>query len=710
LLTNPIASSTIRESRLALGRLTGLTEYTLTDYGSKLMKRRNLSQTQPDRPEVSVRPPVPAARTSLLLAATLLAVLVAYSNHFNNAFHFDDSHTIIDNPWIRNIHNIPLFFSDTTTASALPLNRSYRPLVTASLAIDYWLGGGYKPLFFHISTFLWFLVQLALMFYLFRALFDSARPDPANVYIALFATALYGLHPANAETVNYIIQRADLYSTLGVVAGLTIFITRPDLRRYGLYLIPLALALLSKPPALVFPILLFLYVFLFEGEPRLDRLGAAFKASIPSIIVTAALMILQSAMTPSTYTAGASSAFGYRITQPFVAVHYFVEFFLPLWLSADTDRQPFSSAWNAEEVLGFGFAIAILAAALWLTRRRETRPIAFGIYWFILALLPTSVFPLAEVENDHRMYFPFAGLALSVAWSAALLLERRRQSSPVQRYAWIAAATCVLAAYGFGAYRRNAVWHTDESLWFDVTQKSPQNGRGLMNYGLTQMSKGDTRRALEYFQRAAVLTPYYPILEINLGIANGALGRDAEAEAHFRQAISLAPADAQTHFYYGRWLREKRRSDDAVGELQFSASLNPSNLDPKYLLMQIYAEQHIWPQLTKIANSVLAMVPGDAIATGYLRRAQSGGDDLAEAKKTAQTESTPEAYLELSLRYHRAAKYLESIDAAKQALRLKPDYAEAYNKLRPQRGLDEFQLVVRLVRASNSKSKPLMEA
>lgn len=625
---------------------------------------------------------VPTSRAAnLLLAAVLLAVLFAYSNHFNNTFHFDDFHTITDNPWIRNIRNIPRFFEDATTMSTLPLNRAYRPLVTASLAVDYWLGGGYKPLFFHISTFIWFLVQLVLMFYLFRALFQSARPDAANTYIALFATALYGLHPAIAETVNYIVQRGELYSTLGVVAGLLMFVARPTLRKYGLYLVPVALALLSKPPALVFPMILFLYVFLFEGEPHRNRLGAAWKAAMPSVAVTAALMVLEAAMTPPTYIGGASSAFGYRITQPFVALHYFVEFFLPLWLSADTDRQPFNSAWSGDAVLGFAFAIGLITAAIWLTRRRETRPIAFGIYWFLLALLPTSLFPLAEVENDHRMFFPFVGLAMSIPWAIALVLQRRTQPSPVRNKALATAAVCVLIAYGCGVYARNAVWHTEESLWFDVTQKSPKNGRGLMNYGLTQMSKGDTQRALTYFQRAAVYTPYYPILEINLGVANGALGRDAEAEAHFRQASSLAPADAQTHFYYGRWLWAKRRSDDAIRELRIAASLNPVDLNPKYLLMQIYAEQRAWTQLTKLANNVLAIVPGDAVATGYLKRAQSGGDDLADAQKAARTQSTPEAYLDLSLRYHQAGKYRESIDAARQALRLRPNYAEAYNNM-----------------------------
>ena len=96
----------------------------------------------------------------------------------------------------------------------------YRPVVSTSLAVDYFVGRGYKPFFFHLSTFVWFAVQLILMFFLFRRIMDHADPHPSNIWVALLAAACYGLHPANAETVNYIIQRADLYDALGVVASL----------------------------------------------------------------------------------------------------------------------------------------------------------------------------------------------------------------------------------------------------------------------------------------------------------------------------------------------------------------------------------------------------------------------------------------------------------------------------------------------------------
>ena len=54
-----------------------------------------------------------------------------------------------------------------------------------------------------------------------------------------------------------------------------------------------------------------------------------------------------------------------------------------------------------------------------------------------------------------------------------------------------------LAAYAAGTYQRNRIWRNEESLFYDVTIKSPANGRGLMNYGLTQMEKGETQKALD---------------------------------------------------------------------------------------------------------------------------------------------------------------------------------------------------------------------
>src|ERR1051325_12154272 len=129
-------------------------------------------------------------------AMLLSGLLAAYANHFDNSFHFDDAHTIENNAAIRDLRNVPQFFRDPTTFSVLPSNQSYRPLVSTLLAIDYRLGSGLQPFWFHLSVCILFVaLTLALAFVVYRLLERKGRA-PANLWIALAGAGWYGLHPA----------------------------------------------------------------------------------------------------------------------------------------------------------------------------------------------------------------------------------------------------------------------------------------------------------------------------------------------------------------------------------------------------------------------------------------------------------------------------------------------------------------------------------
>jgi tetratricopeptide (TPR) repeat protein len=616
----------------------------------------------------TVNRPFPIFGRAVFPALLVLATLAAYSNHFQNDFHFDDFHTVVNNPFIRDLRNIPRYFTDATLFSTMPDHATWRPLVSVSLALDYWLGRGLKPVYFHLSTFLLYLVQLVLMFLLYRRLMDAADPHPSNGYTAFLAAAVYGLHPANAETVNYIIQRGDLYATLGIVASLLWFIAYPQQRRWGLYLLPAVAAYLSKAPALIYPCILFSYVLLFERHSARLPFGA--------LLVTATAAVVTLRMTPPAFSAGAASGGLYRLTQPWVALHYLKSFFLPTGLSADTDWGYVTSAHSPQAIAGY-LGVALLIAVAWYTARvGAMRPVAFGVLWFLFALLPTSLMPLAEVTNDHRMFFPFVGLSLAVFWGLRLALLRRI-AAPVA----VLASLIVLAAAAAGTRERNAVWRSEESLWRDVTLKSPRNGRGLMNYGLIFMARGDYRAALRYFERAKAYTPNYWSLEVNTGIALGGLGDRAAAEPHFQRAIALAPGTGEPEFYYGRWLRSAGRDEESAAHLQAAIRLNGSLMDARYQLMQLYAAQHNWQALDQLVRDTLRMAPGDPTALQYAAGRFSRGRELAAAEQAARERQTPEAWLDLSHLYYQAGRYEDCIAAAQKALAARPGFAEAYNNL-----------------------------
>jgi tetratricopeptide (TPR) repeat protein len=613
-------------------------------------------------------------KPNAVLALLLAGITVTYCNHFSNGFHFDDFHTVTDNPAIRSLRNVPRFLTDASTFSVLPANQTYRPMVSASLAMDYALAGGYKPFWFHLTTFVLFVGLVCLLFVLYRTLMDKIRPSPANAWLALGGAAWFGLHPAMAETVNYVIQRGDLYCTLGCVGALVVFALYPEQRKWGLYLLPLVAALLSKPPAAVFPALLLLYVFFFEqdGLPVGERWRKSAIAGVPSLAVTGLMLWLQSAMTPKSFTPSIMSATDYRLTQPYVWLRYFGALFLPLHLNADTDLGPFSGL-NLEACAGILFVAALAVTIVYTARRRETYPIAFGLLWFVITQLPTSLYPLSEVENDHRMFFSFAGLIVAVVWTGALLVLQWTTAEQRVRLQPVAAvlAVIVLGGYGYGTHKRNEVWRTEESLWLDDVQKSPHNGRGLMNYALTQLNKGNNTVALTYFERALEYTPNYPTLEINLGVVNGAMAdsgdaaRSTEAERHFLRAIALAPQDDSPHTFYGRWLLTHGRAQEAIGQLQTAIAQNPARMLQREMLVAAYQELGQTGAARQAAQEALAIDPTDA---GIQQALALGGPNAA-------------FWLNLSLTQYNQRLYKDSIDSARHALELDPRMAEAWNNI-----------------------------
>ena len=629
---------------------------------------------------------VRTVKTALLAVILLLLTVAAYSNSFHNSFHFDDSHTICNNLFIRNVANIPLFFKDSTTFSAVPSNQSYRPVVSATLAIDSWLGKGLGDTFyFHLSMFTLFLVQGMLMVCFYRGVFDLADRRQANIFTALLAAGWYLLHPANAETINYIISRSDSFSALFIVLCFVIYSSSQFCRKWHVYLIPLALGMLTKPIAFIFPVLLLFYCYLFEekasltdlfGRQGLLQLWAALKKAAPSFIFTLVMLITIKKMEPTTWTPGGASQFQYVITQPYVILKYCFSFFLPIGLSADTDLSLLESVADFRFFIGGLFLVVLLTAAVLSSGQERLRPVSFGILWFLFTLMPTSLIPLAEVMNDHRVFLPYIGLMLSVSWSAYLLFDYCRG----RRYCSAAVAVLIallLTGSAYGTHERNKVWETEETLWKDVTEKSPKNGRGLMNYGLTLMAKADYAGAEKCFIRALELTPNYAALAINLGVLNEATGKPEQAEQFFKKAIILQPGYPEGYFYYARFLHKQNRFEEAKDNLNKTISMAAANMEARHLLMTVYQERGEAQQAAELARQTLAIVPDDEPALNLLR---AGGKSPPKAENSAKA-ATPEYYLNMSLDQYRAGEFARSIESAHKALQLRPGYDLAYSNI-----------------------------
>ena len=594
------------------------------------------------------------------LILILILTSLVYSNHFDNPFFFDDSHTIESNKAITSLDEWTKFFTDASTFSSLPANRSYRPMITLMNAIDYKFAGGLNPSYFHYHIFFWYLVIIVLFFVLIHSLYTRAAQNQVSEFnillVSLLTTLFFAVHTINAETVNYICARSDSFSTLCVIASLLLFINSKT-RKYHLYILSMVIGIWTKQTAVMFVPILFVYIVLYEQKIQINDLKNWFTKvfklmGIPIILGAGLFLFNQLYMTPSSThsTNFQVTKFEYISTQFYVMVHYLGNFILPTSLSADPDLAIIQPFYDKRILLGVLVALIMLVIAFKTSRNKKTKPITFGILWFFIASLPTSLVPLFQIANDHRMFFPFVGIFIAVGWAVFLYINS--VSKKEIKYGLLVTVLILTLSYSFGTYQRNKVWKNAETLWKDVTIKSPNNGRGLMNYGLSQMALGNYVIAEKYFLDAQKIVPNYYALETNLGVLYGALKNNQKAEAHFLKAISLNSSAPSPEYFYAKYLNENGQVRSAIKYLKIALQKSPSHIPSQTLLNDISPDEASLE--IQIENLITRI------------KSENNNSDL---------------YVELSEKLYLNGQYEMAIDVCIQLLKFAPNNKLAYNNI-----------------------------
>ena len=604
--------------------------------------------------------------------AVLLFVCLAYSNHFTSGFEFDDFHSIVNNEYIRDIKNIPLFFTGIKYSGTNPGNQGYRPVLVTQNAIDYWLAGELNPIYFHAHIFLTYLILLVFLFFFFKNIFNVVLPNKQNNLIAWMAVAFYGLHAANAETINYICMRSDSFSTLCFLASFLLYMI-PVTKKYYLYIFTVALAIGSKETGAMFGPVLFFYILFFEEDVSLVELItfkkirstlSALKKATPALLGSFGIFFLiRSIVIPSAdepIFAGTmtwASEWQYFYSEWVIIVHYIGNFILPLDLSADPDFWLIDSVINSRVLLALCLLLALVVVAFVTSGKKETRPISFGILWFFIALAPTTFYfgTIGQMINDHRTFFPYIGLVISLSWWLRLLYLRYEEKINAHAYlpkVLVGVYLLVISLHAYGTYQRNIVWSSSETLWYDATVKSPKNGRAAMNYGLTLMAKGKYEETLPYFKQCLEAMPYWAYININMGILRNAMGFPAEAEQYFKNAVRYQPFVPDGHYYYAQWLQKNGRTEEAITEMKEAVRISPGHAGFAQYLAELQA------------------------TTGSTKE-----ERIKKAEEFAASHPTAGGYIQLSLSYYKEEMYLECIKACEKALELDPNSAIAYNNI-----------------------------
>lgn len=412
---------------------------------------------------------VEKALTAICVFIMIILGGIAFSNIFIGPFFGESQRLIVEN---EPLHHIATF------SDALDPEPVLRPLTMFTFALN-WRFSEFSPVGFRVVNLLLHLLNGVLVFFLCKRLFKCADA------VAMVAGLLFLVHPATAESVNYIVGRSGLLvTTFTLLAILSYLRTTRNTERlnFGLLafsLVCFVLAWASDNAGLGIPILILVADFVVNG-PRMRLPRLAIHAVFWAVLLVL-LCIQQQVFDVGAETTAPSAAF-------------FDVFWEYLRLSAAPRELTVEHYLAPPGILGgppismglVAFALFAIATLALLVKRS---PLGFGLFLFLVTL--NAMGPLLPADlalSERALYLPLVGAVLVAPW----LIEQVLAFRSLRKIIGVAAAVLILAA-ATGTFYRNAAWHSAEALWTDAKSKSPAAVRPALELGRVHFQAGEVQ-------------------------------------------------------------------------------------------------------------------------------------------------------------------------------------------------------------------------
>ena len=391
---------------------------------------------------------------------------------------WDDPVYVSQNPAIRSFHpeNVKAWWTR-------PVLLLYTPLTLTSYALDYQRFQN-NPAGYH-QTNLWLhILNVLLVGWLLQKM-------GFGLWTAALAALCFGVHPAQVESVAWISERKTLlfafFSLLSWHAFLqTLENTAQKKVWAGLTGLSAVCALLSKPTAVMLPVIFMAYAY-FRGTDwkfEIKRWGL--------LLVAAALLV---AATLAFYPDLSAGYRGYSWQSWIVETGtrlflYTRNLIWPIRLQILYDLGKEALSWPVALLLLLGAGFACF-------RILKARPFwGFWVFWILLWLLPVSSIFSVPV-GDRHLYLPVLGLL-------GLLLAMFRRW-PVRQRGIFVTLSMVWIVWTHLYLGR---WQNSETLWRSVLAEEPQHYRAQIQLANAYLEAGQPEQAETVYRK---VIDFYPL-------------------------------------------------------------------------------------------------------------------------------------------------------------------------------------------------------
>ena len=515
-----------------------------------LLLRRPFDRTSPSRgfdsTPTSERRRIFDARVNAAMLAVIvcLIALVSLQSLFNG-FVFDDLGVIQRNPligqwsfiWKSFFHDVWWFRKPTS----LPQSSYYRPLQNLWFALGFHLFG-YKPIAWHAAKILLHLVVVLLAF-------RAAIVLSGDVTVGLLAALLFGVLPAHAEVVTWISAIPEPLAAGFELAAFSLAVEGPKdrLMRLGSVACFVA-ALLSFEGAIVFPVLLGVYLFIFgergelETERRSLTIWQIMMKCAPYLVACAGYLIARYLVMGLFGVVYSSSSVGPRYaetvgellaTMPEVMLYYIAMLGVP-WLAGPAHPLDWIKSFSSPRFYVPVALLLLLAMGSWLAARRSPRRrlYFFCVIWFFVSIAPMmNLGGVWDLVQDRYLYLPAFGWCVI----AADCLVRWSRSG--NRILWSSVVALTLIAWCLSFWKVEGYWKDELTMYKARTIMAPQTIRWHNDLYLEYLRRNDFGGSEHELEEMLRINPSNHKYHFLLHIVEERLGNGARSRAEFMKSM-----------------------------------------------------------------------------------------------------------------------------------------------------------------------------
>jgi protein O-mannosyl-transferase len=528
---------------------------------------------------------------ALVFMIATIPFLPVLSNQF---VEWDDYENLVSNTHYRGLGWSQLKWMFTTFHMG-----PYQPLSWVTYGLDY-LIWGMNPTGYHLTNLMLHAANGVFFYFVARRLIVAALSMAMDQEYwqldagAFFAALVFAIHPLRVESVAWATERRDVVSGFFFIATIYCYLRAASSAHHdarskpwlGAALVAYVLSLLGKATAMTLPVIL-LILDLYPLRRLNGDLRAwwapvqrgVFLEKIPFIIpaVAFAAVALVGQRQSTALKSLESYGIDARIAQSFYGISFYLwKTLVPIWLSPLYEISPRFSPWDLAILAGAASTI-IITITLYLMRNRWPAGLACWAY-YVVTLGPVLGIVSTGPQLVAERYSYLACLSWAVLAGGTLCYLFRRVPQKGNAAVAMAAAIIVTGVLGALTWRQSTIWLDTGTLWNHVLKLAPNSS----------------------------------IAHYNLARFLAKRGNQAEAIAHYREALSIRPDDADTHNNLGLLLAVRGEVDASLEEFQRAVKINPNYARAFFNLGRVYARQGDLEKAVRNYRQALQLSPDEA--------------------------------------------------------------------------------------------------